>query len=393
MDKISLIKSTFYNEQDTKNRLCDFIQEAKILSMKGECEKFERSFSNKQEREYAVYVCNGSSANLLLIQSLVNMKKLNIGDKIFVSNLTWPTNVMPLIQLGLVPVFLDIELESLNVSSSILEKAYKEHPDTKGLFITNALGFCSDIDTIQAFCEKKDMLFIEDNCESLGSEYKNTKLGNFGYASTFSFFVGHHLSTIEGGMICTDDKELYENLKMARAHGWTRNNSEDFKEKMKASNDISDFYDLYTFYNLAYNFRPTEINGFLGNIQIEYWDEIVSKRKHNFMKFNKAMKSNSDILELDLKGMNIISNFGVPLIFKSKKLFEKYKDDFIDAGVEIRPIIAGNIAKQPFLQEKKYFQMEIENSEYVASNGFYFGNDAELNAEEILRLTDLLAKK
>jgi CDP-6-deoxy-D-xylo-4-hexulose-3-dehydrase len=330
---------------------------------------------------------------MLLIQGLINMKKLNLGDKVFVSNLTWPTNVMPLIQLGLVPVFLDVELETLNVSSTILKNAYEKHPDAKGLFITNALGFCSDIDEIENFCIEKEILFFEDNCESLGSVYKGERLGNYGHASTFSFFVGHHLSTIEGGMICTDDEELYENLKMSRSHGWTRNNSEEFKAKMRENNDINDFYDIYTFYNLAYNFRPTEINGFIGNTQLGYWDEIVSKREANFLKFNKAIEENSDILTLNLEHMDLVSNFGMPVVFKSKELFEKYKKLFVDNNIEIRPIIAGNIAKQPFMKGKKFFETDIKNSDYITSNGFYFGNNPELNEEEIDRIISLLKKE
>lgn len=393
MDRISLIKSTFYNEEDTKKKLCDFLMNSKILSMRDECEKFEQSFSKKQERKFSVYVHNGSCANMLLIQGLINMKKLNLGDKVFVSNLTWPTNVMPLIQLGLVPVFLDVELETLNVSSTILKNAYEKHPDAKGLFITNALGFCSDIDEIENFCIEKEILFFEDNCESLGSVYKGERLGNYGHASTFSFFVGHHLSTIEGGMICTDDEELYENLKMSRSHGWTRNNSEEFKAKMRENNDINDFYDIYTFYNLAYNFRPTEINGFIGNTQLGYWDEIVSKREANFLKFNKAIEENSDILTLNLEHMDLVSNFGMPVVFKSKELFEKYKKLFVDNNIEIRPIIAGNIAKQPFMKGKKFFETDIKNSDYITSNGFYFGNNPELNEEEIDRIISLLKKE
>lgn len=391
MDRINLIKSTFYHEKDTKQKLCDFIMNSEFLSMKTECRKYEENFSKKQDRKYSVYVSSGSCANLLLIQSLFNVKKLKIGDKVFVSNLTWPTNIMPLIQLGLIPVFLDVELDTLNVSSTILKKAYKKHKDVKCFFLTNALGFCSDIDTIKDFCEENDIIFLEDNCESLGSVYKNKKLGNFGFASTFSFFVGHHISTIEGGMVCTDDEEFYENLKIGRAHGWSRNNSEIFREKMKKENKVNDFYDIYTFYNLAYNFRPTEINGFLGNIQIKYWDEIVSRREKNFKKFYNAIKQNNDIINLKLKNMSVISNFGVPLIFKNKRIFEKYKKRFEKNNIEIRPIIAGNIAKQPFLAEKKYIETELVNCDYISNNGFYFGNNPELNPDEVKRIINLLS--
>jgi len=391
MDRIPLIKSTFYHEKETKEKLCKFIMGADFLSMREECAKYEKAFASKQERKYGVYVTNGSSANLLLIQALINMGKLKKGDKVFVSDLTWPTNVMPLIQLGLVPVFLDVELETLNVSSKIVKEAYKKFPDTKCLFITNALGFCSDIDLIEQFCNENNIIFIEDNCESLGSVYKGRKLGNFGLSSTFSFFVGHHLSTVEGGMVCTDDEELYENLKMSRSHGWTRNNAPWFKEKMKKENDVDDFYDIYTFYNLAYNIRPTEINGFLGNTQIQYWDEIVSKREENFKIFNDAINKNEHIFSLNVEHMDIVSNFGMPLVFKSKELFEEYKKNFTDANVEIRPIIAGNIAKQPFLKGQTYLQTDLHTTEYIADKGFYFGNNPEMNKEDIDRIIKLLS--
>ncbi len=388
--KIKLIKSTFFNEEDTKKKLCDFISRAKILSMNEECEKFEKNFSLKQGRKYSVFVSNGSCANLLLIQTLINTKKLKEGDKIFVSGLTWPTNIMPIIQLGLIPILLDIEKETLNVSSEILKKGYKEYPDVKAFFLTNALGFCSDIDKIKSFCDLNNILLLEDNCESLGSRYAEINLGNFGFASTFSFFVGHHLSTIEGGMICADNEEFYENLKLARAHGWTRNNSLSFKEMKKKENNLDNFYDTYTFYDLAYNFRPTEINGFLGNIQINYWEEIVKKREENFIKFYKIILGNEDFFILNLDKMNIISNFGCPLVFKDEQKFEYYKDRFIKENIEIRPIISGDVSKQPFFSKNLNFNFNLPNVKEIYKKGFYFGNNPEMTEEEIQRILRIL---
>jgi len=355
-----------------------------------ECRKFEENFSRKQERKYCVYTTNGSCANLLLIQALINMGKLKKMEKVFVSSLTWSTNIMPIIQLGLIPVLLDVEKDTLNVSSRILKKKYIENSDVKCLFLTNALGFCSDIDEIKKICEENNILFLEDNCESLGSEYKGTKLGNFGLASTFSFFVGHHISTIEGGMICTDSNKLYENLKLARAHGWTRNNSNMFNAMMKNENKIDDFYDIYAFYDLAYNFRPTEINGFIGNQQINYWDKIVKKRENNFKRFYEATLKNDDVIMLNLENMNIISNFGFPLLFRDKETFERYKKIFEENEIEIRPIIGGNMVKQPFF--RKYIEDKniYPNVEDIHQNGFYFGNNPEMNEEEINRIISLL---
>src|SRR3990167_10721886 len=204
---INLIKSTFYNEKVVKKELAEFILKADKLSIGAECKKFERKFSKYQGRKYCVFVNSGSSANLALIQALLNLGKIKKNDLVGFSALTWSTNVMPLIQLGLRAVPVDIELDTLNVSSKTLMRTLKKHP-IKMLFLTNLLGFCDDIDEIRRVCKEKKIVFIEDNCESLGTVYKEKKLGNYGLASTFSFYVGHHMSTIEGGAICTDNQGL-----------------------------------------------------------------------------------------------------------------------------------------------------------------------------------------
>lgn len=390
MDKISLIKSTFYNEEDTKEKLCDFIKNASILSMNSQCKQFEEKFSKFQGRKFSVFVSSGSMANLVLIQSLLNLGQIEKGAKVGVSSLTWATNIMPLIQLGLRPILIDCDKETLNVSSQNIEKEYEQN-HFSCLFLTNALGFCSDIDNIKIFCEKNGILFIEDNCESLGSEYKKVKLGNFGEASTFSFFVGHHLSTIEGGMICTNNENLYNMLLMTRAHGWSRNLPEEGKSKLKKDYNVSDFYDKYMFYDLAYNARPTEINGFIGNIQMEYIEEIINKREKNFLEFYKHMERNPEIEKINFVNMTKVSNFGVPLVFKNKDIALKYRENFERNDIEIRPIISGSMHKQPFFQ--KYVTNEANNfpnAEKIHESGFYFGNNPELEDSEIKRVTDIL---
>lgn len=384
---IKLIKSSFYHETETKQALADFILNEDILSMNKECRKFEESFAAKQGRKHAVYVSNGSVANLLLIQSMMNLGIFKAGDKIGFSALTWPTNVMPLIQLGLEPVAIDCELDTLNVSPKNLE----DHIDgLKGLFITNVLGFSDDITKLKELCHKNDIVLIEDNCESLGSEVGGVLLGNFGLASTFSFFVGHHMSTIEGGMVCTDDDDLHNYLVMGRAHGWDRNLSPDAQEKLRTETNTDEFYAKYTFYDLASNFRPTEINGFIGNTQMPYWDEIVSKRVSNFERFSEAMSKNNDFYQYDLSHMDTVSNFSMPIICKTPELAQKYKTKFQKAEVEIRPVIAGNMTKQPFYKKYVTDVTPQPNSDLVHANGFYFGNNPEMTDDEIDTLCGLL---
>ncbi len=386
---IKLVKSSFYHEQETKEALAQFILNESILSMGQQCRQFENSFAMKQNRTNAVYVSNGSVANLLVIQAMLNLGRLNKGDRIGFSALTWPTNVMPLIQLGLVPVALDCNLKILNVSPQSLEKYASS---LKGLFLTNVLGFCDDIESIKEICLRESVVLIEDNCESLGSKVKDTLLGNFGIASTFSFFVGHHMSTIEGGMVCTDDNELNDALRMARAHGWDRNLEADKQAELRLKNNLDSFYAKYAFYDLASNFRPTEINGFIGNQQIKYWDEIVSRRASNFGRFMEKVNLNDDFYSYDMSHMSVVSNFSMPVICKTVELARLYRSRFQHAEVEIRPVIAGNVTKQPFYAKYVKDIQPCPNSDLTHDNGFYFGNNPEMSDQDLEILCKLLEK-
>lgn len=389
---IKLIKSTFYKEKSVKEKLIKFIRSAKKLSFGSECQKFEENFSLYQGRKYGVFFNSGSSANLAIIQALLNLKKIKRGDNVGFSAVTWSTNVMPLIQLGLKPIPVDVELDTLNVSSRKLLECLKKHP-LKALFLTNLLGFCDDIDKIEKICQQNKIILLEDNCESLGTIYKGKKLGNFGLASTFSFYVGHHLSTIEGGMVCTDDPEIAEMLKIVRAHGWDRNLKPQEQKKLRKNNRIkSDFYAAYTFYDLGYNLRPTEIQGFLGNIQLKYLDEINRKRNRNFIKFaNVIYKENEKYYPIRFTHIDFVSNFAVPVICKSKKIKEilirKCKNK-----IEIRPIAGGDMTAQPFF--KKYVGNSIDlarnsNSSIIHEQGLYFGNNPELTNNEIKKIINV----
>lgn len=386
---IKLIKSSFYHEEEIKKELSKFILETSFLSMGEQCEQFEKDFSKKQDRKHAIFVGSGSSANLVLIQSLMNLDLLKKRDCVGVSALTWATNIMPIIQLGLVPLLIDCELETLNVSSKKLEPVIGS---LKAVFLTNVLGFSDDITKIAELCNKNNMLLFEDNCESLGSKTKGKLLGNYGIASTFSFFVGHHLSTIEGGMICTDDDSVADMLRMVRAHGWDRNLSLENKARLRNQYRISDFNAKYTFYDLAYNARPTEINGFLGVKQLKYLDEIIDKRFENFKIFSEAVKNNTSITNIEVDFMDIVSNFAMPLIFKDREAFFYYKKLFEENNVEIRPIIGGDMSKQPFFKKYVKGNIKLPNTSFISENGFYFGNNPEMTPENLEFIVKLLRK-
>jgi len=391
---IKLIKSTFYNENDTKKKLIKFIASAQHLSFGPECEKFEKNFAKWQGIKHCVFLNSGSSANLALIQALINLGKIKRGDKVGFSALGWSTSVMPLIELGLDAIPIDMELDTLNISSEKLFQVLKKY-SLKMLLLTNLLGFCHDIDVIKKLCDQKKILFIEDNCESLGSMYKGKKLGTYGFASTFSFYVGHHMSMIEGGAVCTNNERLANMLRIVRAHGWDRNLNQKGKTKIRNKFKVnSTFYSRYTFYDLGYNFRPTEIAGFIGNTQLPYLKEIIDKRQKNFLRFAEAIYKRKDLYyPVKYNHIDFISNFAVPILCKSVEirdtLVEKCKDD-----IEIRPIVGGDMTEQPFFQKhmKKYSKvLEQSNAQLAHKQGLYFGNNPELTDTEIKHIINVFS--
>lgn len=382
---IKLIKNTFYREEDTKSKLIEFIRGAKILSMNKEVLKFEHDFAAYQGRQYCTMFNSGSSANLALMQALVNLGRLKRNDTVGFSSLTWVTNVTPMLQLGLNIYPLEVELNNLNVSQRYLAQGHTQQP-LQALFLTNLLGFCADIDAIAKYCQANNIMLLEDNCESLGSAIAGKKLGNFGLASTYSFYVAHHLSTIEGGAVCTDDAELDEMLRMVRAHGWDRNLSADRQQVIRQTNRVADsFYAQYTFYTLGYNLRPTEINGFLGHTQIPYLPEMVARRQANFKRFMTIVENHPDQFEaLKFDHMDVVSNFAMPIVCKTKEIFDQSTKLLMENGVEIRPIVGGSMIEQPFFQNLQLGDFSsLHNAHHIHAHGFYFGNHADLTDEEV----------
>lgn len=381
---IPLTKSTFYKESLTKKRLISFIRKSDKLSFGPQCEQFENRFAKWQGRKNCVFLNSGSSANLAIIQVLLNLGKIKKGDCVGFSALTWSTNVMPLIQLGLKAIPVDVELDTLNVSSRMFLREINKYP-IKALFLTNLLGFCDDIDAIKDICKKKSIILLEDNCESLGTIYKGRKLGNFGVASTFSFYVGHHVSTIEGGAVCTDDDEIVTMLKIVRAHGWDRNLNFEKRNEIKRKYKInSTFYSRYTFYDLGYNFRATEINGFIGNTQLQFIDEILKKRNKNFITMVIPIYKRKDTyFPIRFDHIDFLSNFAVPIVCRSQKI----RNELVQkcrGKIEIRPIVGGDITEQPFFTKymKKYLG-GCKNARLVHHQGLYFGNNPELTKKEV----------
>ena len=389
---IPLMKSAFLKEHETKEALAKFILQAKKLSMDQQCARFEEEFAAFQGAKEAILFNSGGSANLAMLQTLKNLGRLKEGDKIGFSALTWSTNVMPVIQLGLQPVPIDCKPTTLNVMSENLEERLQD-TDLKAVFITNALGFAGDLEAVKQLCNEKNIILIEDNCEALGTELSAGKTGSFGKMASFSFFIAHHMSTIEGGTICTNDEEFAEMLRIVRANGWDRNLDAMQQRKWRKKYNIhSEFKAKYTFYDLGYNFRPTEITGFLGRYQLQFLKDNIAVREKNYISLESVVKENPDLITLERSHITLLSSFAFPVLCKTQEIRERYLAQFSGAGVEIRPMIAGNIQNQPFYRKYISKLYELSGTDKIHKCGFYCGNYPELTETDIQTLCSCLSK-
>lgn len=380
---IPLMKNAFFKEYETRKALSEFILQAGKLSMGERCVEFEKAFAKRQGRAQAILFNSGGSANLALIQGLRNLERLGQGEKVGFSALTWSTNVMPILQMGLVPVPIDCEPSTLNVTSRTLAERIGAS-ELKALFITNALGFAGDLDAIREMCGKSGIVLLEDNCEALGTELPAGRTGNFGLASTFSFFVAHHMSTIEGGMVATDDDELADMLRVVRANGWDRNLSAVKQLKWrKRFNVPNELQAKYTFYDLGFNFRPTEITGFLGTQQMRFLEENIRTRERNHLQIERIVEGNDDLIPIRHNHISRLSPFALPVLCRDERLKEVYLNQFSGAGIEVRPIIAGNIQNQPFYRRYVEERYDLPGTAFVDRCGFYCGNYPDLSESDI----------
>ncbi|HEY4494601.1 MAG TPA: DegT/DnrJ/EryC1/StrS family aminotransferase, partial [Candidatus Paceibacterota bacterium] len=340
------------------------------------------------KRKYAVLFNSGGSANLAMLQTLKNLGRIKKGNRVGFSAVTWSTNVMPILQMELGAIPVDCDPSTLNsMSRTALPTLLKER--CKVFFLTNVLGFTGDLDKIEKKCAKNNIIVLEDNCESLGTELHMGKAGNFSLAASFSFFVAHHMSTIEGGMVCTNDHDFAEMLRIVRANGWDRNLHPDRQKHWRDKHGIkSEFHAKYTFYDLGFNLRPTEITGFLGLHQLPFLSKTFTIRQRNFARIYKAMYEKGDFILFDRSHIKLLSSFAIPFICKTPQLRNKYIEYFSGAGIEIRPMIAGNMQKQPFF--KKYVKrvFNLPGADIIHDNGFYCGNSPDYTQKDIKYIID-----
>ncbi|KKK50910.1 hypothetical protein LCGC14_3120300, partial [marine sediment metagenome] len=278
--------------------------------------EFEQMWADWLGTKYVVFVNSGSSANLLMIYSLMQLGYIERGDQVVVPALSWSTDLSPVIQLGLEPLLCDCNLDNLAVDTSDVERLFDTyHP--KVLILVSVLGLVPDMQEIISLCKRYNVVLIEDVCESIGSEYNNKKLGTFGLMSSFSTFFGHHISTIEGGIICTNNKKIYDMLKALRSHGWSRDLNNQEQKRLKSKWGVSNFNDLYTFYYPGFNLRSTDLQAFIGLGQLDKINDIINKREHNYNLYNKHI--HNDYWKPSVYDNRYVSNFAYPIIHPKKK--------------------------------------------------------------------------
>ena len=351
--------------------------------------QFEKNFGKFINRKFCLMVSSGSAANLISIASFFYTKNpmLKKGDEVIVPAVSWSTTYFPLQQFGLKLKFVDIDLNTLNYDLNALNSAITIK--TKMIVAVNLLGNPNDFDTINKIIKDKNIFIFEDNCESLGAEYKGKKTGTFGYIGTFSTYYSHHISTMEGGFVTTDNEELYHILLSLRAHGWTRN----LPKKNFVANKSDDWFkESFRFVLPGYNVRPIEISGAIGVKQLEKTPYFLEKRRENAELFVKLFKDHPDYLIQ--KDIDRSSWFGFSLIIKQdSKLERKEIIDLLQKNkIECRPIVTGNFVRNEVM---RYFDYEVygelKNADYLHDNGFFVGNSHKNLTKNINFLKEILS--
>ena len=361
------------NSQDYQIMI-DFLKKKRTLTQSINTKKFEKKFSNYLGRKYSIFVNSGSSANLLIAQTLLEGSFLK-NKVVVLPAVSWSTTVSPFLQLGYEVILCDCDPLNLGLDTKQLEKICKKFKPSL-VVVVNVLGHSNNFKEINKIQKKYNFKIMEDNCESMGSKKNNKKLGCNGISSSHSFYYGHHISTIEGGIISTDNNEFYNIALSIRSHGWARDVESKYKKNLEKKFNVYEFKSLYTFYFSGLNIRSTDFNAEIGLNQLKKINRISIKRHKNFdyykKKLNKFWFQDSDL--------SLISSFGYATYVKNRlEVFRYLKSK----NIQSRPLICGNMNRQPFIRKKKLTNFNLENSEFVDKYGLYLPNHANLTFEDI----------
>ena len=346
--------------------LINFLKKKSYLTQSKVTKKFEEKFSKKLDTKYSIFVNSGSSANLLMAQTLIEGNFLK-NKVVVLPSVSWSTSVSPFLQLGYKVLICDCDKQNLGINIRHLEALCRKY-NPGLLLVVNVLGHSNNFKKISKLKKKYKFEIIEDNCESLGSKTKSKNLGTIGLASSHSFYYGHHISTIEGGMVSTKNKKFYNISLAVRSHGWAR----DMEKKYR----VNEFTSLFTFYYSGFNIRSSDLNAKLGIEQLKKLNRISLIRHKNFKYYEKKL-NNFWKQESDLE---TISSFGYATFVKNRlKVFKYLKK----RKIESRPLICGNMGQQPFLKKICLNKKDLINAKFVNEYGIYLPNHANISFDDI----------
>jgi len=376
MFKWPLINNNITKED--RKVLSDFILKTRRFTNGPKVKQFEKAWSKWLGCKYSVMVGSGAASNYITT-SIVRELKGQKGE-IIVPPIGWVSDISSVINTGFTPVFVDVDVDTMAISFEKIKAAVTG--DTKAIVLVHALGFNGINDQIIELAKERDILLIEDCCESHGATHKNKKVGTLGDMSCFSFYFGHHMTTIEGGMLCTNNEEIYELARMFRSHGMTREASAKTQRKY-AKPDINP---LFTFAVPGYNMRSTEVNAVLGLAQIKRLDDNIKARQKNLDIWLEHLNSNLYFTDFKVEGS---SNYALPLIVKEKGKMDDICGLLEEQKVEYRLGTAGggNQARQPYLLKYNFKISEsLDNSNFIHDYGLYIGNHPDLTEKQIIDL-------
>jgi CDP-4-dehydro-6-deoxyglucose reductase, E1 len=361
------------------------------FSMGPEVKAAEAQFADFLGVRHTVMVNSGSSANLLMVGALMYRSEgaLAPGDEVLVPAVSWPTTYYPLHQYGLRQVFVDVDLDTLNYDLDALAAAVTDR--TRAVMTVNLLGNPNDFDRLQAFCDERGLILIEDNCESLGATFNGRQAGTFGQMGTYSSFFSHHISTMEGGYISTDDDELHHLLLALRAHGWTRDLPEE--NLIGGRKNPDPFMESFHFFLPGYNVRPIEMEAALAQVQVSRLPEFIEGRRRNARTFLEIVRQYPQLRPQSETGES--SWFGFSMIVDPGAGVDRKTvlDALSAAGVEYRPIVAGNFTRQPVLKHLDHrISGDLKNAEIVNDHGFFVGNQEKDLSRELTVLDEALGR-
>ena len=359
-------------------------------TMGPEVKTFENQFAKYVGSEHAVMTNSGSSANLVALTALVQNPRYDLspGDEVIVPSVSWSTTFFPVHQNGLVLKFVDVDRKTLNIDIDLVKNAITEQ--TKAVFAVNLLGNSCELQLLKNICKQYNLILIEDNCESFGATHDDKYCGTWGAAGTFSFFFSHHLQTMEGGMVVTDDDDLAEYMRSIRAHGWVRDLGSDNSLYQHTGNS---FEDSFRFVLPGYCVRPLEMSGAVGQVQLEKASDMINQRVTNAMAYHKLF-DDFDVVQTQqpvIPGRH--SYFGFSFILQNELADRRAEviELFKQHNIECRPIVAGNFMRNPVIDRLNHVREQAYTvADDIHDNGFFLGNDNRILVDNLCEVKELM---